>query len=36
VYTFDDHDVGDNNADGNSKSSAVVNQAYRVRIVVDE
>ena len=31
VYTFDDHDVGDNNADAHSKSSSVVNQAYRVR-----
>jgi len=32
VYTFDDHDVGDNNADAHSKSSEVVNKAYRVII----
>jgi phosphodiesterase/alkaline phosphatase D-like protein len=30
VYTFDDHEVGDNNADAHAKSSAIVNQAYRV------
>lgn len=32
VYTFDDHDVGDNNADGLSRSAAEVNIAYRVRM----
>lgn len=31
VYTFDDHDVGDNNADGHSNSSGEVNKAYKVR-----
>lgn len=31
VYTFDDHDVGDNNADALSHSSSVVNEVYRVR-----
>ena len=34
VYTFDDHDVGKNNADGLSSSSKYVNEAYRV--IVEE
>jgi phosphodiesterase/alkaline phosphatase D-like protein len=29
VYTFDDHDVGDNNADSHTLSSTEVNKAYR-------
>lgn len=29
VYTFDDHDVGDNNADGLTISSTEVNKVYR-------
>lgn len=34
VYNFDDHDVGDNNADGTTYSSAEVNKAYRVSSVI--
>ena len=30
VYTFDDHDFGDNNADALSGSGPYANQAYRV------
>ena len=33
VYTFDDHDVGSNNADGRTFSSGDVNQVYRVSII---
>jgi phosphodiesterase/alkaline phosphatase D-like protein len=32
AYTFDDHDVGDNNADGTTFSSLEVNKAYKVKI----
>jgi hypothetical protein len=33
VYTLDDHDVGDNNADGLTFSSLEVNKAYRVSLL---
>jgi phosphodiesterase/alkaline phosphatase D-like protein len=34
VYTFDDHDVGSNNANHYSKSVPVVNKVYRVSSVI--
>jgi len=31
VYTFDDHDFGENNAIGSAASNLTVNKVYRVR-----
>lgn len=36
VYTFDDHDVGSNNADGLSPSTLQAVKAYKVRILVND
>ena len=32
IYTFDDHDTGENNTDGNEKSVSESNKAYRASV----